>query len=340
MLDPVHLTSDEIILLLAHKKKSLCNLISIKAHAILLFNKGYSSLQIADILFRSEKSIRVWIQDYHRERLASLFPHTLSNQNAAKLTRQQKQQLERVLKQPPSEYGIPKEFWDISSLKRYIKAEFGVEYESDESYRLILKFHNFSFHLPATFDIKRDEVLIERRMKEIKKEITPLLQDPSWLVFASDESRIIWESEIRRLWLPKGQKSVIKVHKERKAQSFLGLLNLKTGKELVYKLSWQNTSEIIKALEELTRTYPDKRICIIWDNAGFHKGKKLRQKLSTTLKNIHLINFPPYAPDKNPQEHVWKYGKDKLANNQRASLEETTQVFISIITGYTYPYQI
>lgn len=93
-------------------------------------------------------------------------------------------------------------------------------------------------------------------------------------------------------------------------------------------------------LEELTRKYPDKRICIIWDNARFHKGKKIRAKLSTTLKRIHLINLPPYAPDHNPQEKVWKYGKDKLANNQRESLEETVVAFTSIVTGRIYNYQI
>ncbi|MBI2595727.1 hypothetical protein HYW46_03270 [Candidatus Daviesbacteria bacterium] len=31
-----------------------------------------------------------------------------------------------------------------------------------------------------------------------------------------------------------------------------------------------------------------------------------------------MINLPAYAPDHNPQEHVWKYGKDKIANTQCA----------------------
>lgn len=81
-----------------------------------------------------------------------------------------------------------------------------------------------------------------------------------------------------------------------------------------------------------------KKICLIWDNARFHHGKKLKKKLSTTLKPLHLINLPPYAPDYNPQEHVWKYGKDRLANNQRESLEETVQAFELIIISRKYHY--
>lgn len=338
MLDPVQLTAEEFSLLLQHKKKSLCELISLRAHAILLSEKGYLSIQIADILFKNEKTIRGWIQEFGKERMASLFPHTLGNQHAAKLTRKQKLTLKRVLSQKPSEYGIPGAFWDVSGLRKYITAEFGVEYESDESYRLIFKLHNYSFHLPGTFYIHRNEKQVLKRVKEIKQEIKPLLKEPHWIVFASDECRIIWEAVIRRLWLPKGQKSIIKVERKRQAQSFIGFLNLNTGEELLFPLSWQKQATIIPVLETLVRKYPNQRICIIWDNARFHKGKLLKARLSTTLKNIHLINLPAYAPDHNPQEHVWKYGKDQIANVQANSLEEVIAKFSAIVMGRNYPY--
>lgn len=335
MLETVQITTEENTLLLQHYRKPLCHGVRIRSHTILLAQKGYSPRQIADILFESEQTICRWINEFQKERISSLFPKYLGNQHAAKLTRIQKQQIKDILAKPPSQYGIPKKFWDISALKTYIKAEFGIEYESDESYRLIFLLHNYSFHLPDRFDRHRDD----KRMKEIKEEISPFLQDDDWIVFTSDECRIIWETEIRRLWLPKGQKTIIKVERKRQAQSFIGFLNIKNGEELLYKLSWQKQDEIIPVLETLVKKYPDKKICIIWDNARFHHGKKLKAKLSTTLKNVHLINLPAYAPDHNPQEHVWKYGKEKLANNQRESLEETITSFIAIVTGRTYSYK-
>lgn len=337
MLDSVHLSATEIVLLTQHYRKSRQELVRERAQAVLAAGKGFSAYQISEVLFRSEKTVRGWIRGYQRRGIASLFP-AYKGDNAGKITREQKQQLREVLRKAPSDYGIPQTFWDISSLKTYITAEFGIEYASNESYRLIFVLHDYSFHLPDTFDIHRDEEEVKDRVSEIRREIAPLLADNTWLVFASDECRIIWESEIRRLWLPKGEKTIIKVERKRQAQSFIGFLNLKTGEDLLYRLAWQREDEIIAVLEELIKKYPGKRICVIWDNAGFHHGKKLKAKLATTLRNIHLINLPPYAPDHNPQEHVWKYGKDKLANNQRESLEETVQTFESIIMSRNYPY--
>lgn len=339
MLASVQLTREELRLVEQHFHGSKCEQIRLRAHAVFLSHKGYSFPQIAEILFVSEETIYRYLKAFNQERIASLFPRYLGNQHAAKLTPAQKQQLKEILSKPPSEQGIPQEFWDISSLRTYIKAEFGVEYESDESYRLLFLLHNYSFHLPDTFDRRRDEKKILKRMRTIKREIKPLREDPAWVIFAADECRIVWQTEVRRLWLPKGQRTILKVERKRKAQSFLGFLNLKTGQDLLFKLAWQKQDEIIPVLEELVKRYPDKRICVLWDNARFHHGRKLKAKLSTTLKNLHLINFPAYAPDHNPQEHVWKYGKEKIANNQRESLEETTSAFTKFVTGRIYKYK-
>lgn len=340
MSNSIQLIPEELRVIIQHYRKPQCEDVRLRSHAIILSHKGYTGAQIADILLRDEQTIFRWIKAFQKERIVSLFPKYLSNEHAAKLTRTQKQELGNIFSQKPSDYGIPAAFWDISNLRTYIKAEFGIEYASEESYRLIFKLHNYSFHLPDTFDIHRDEEKIIKRMGEIKEEIAPMLGSKEWIVFASDESRIVWETIIRRIWLPKGKKSIIKVERKRQAQSFIGFLNLSTGEELLFKMPWQNQEEIILVLEALVKKYPEKRICVIWDNAAFHKGKLLREKLSTTLKTIHLINLPPYAPDHNPQEHVWKYGKDKLANNQRTSLEETTNAFVSLVTGRKYNYKI
>jgi transposase len=337
VLNPVQLNSEEIYLLNQHFRKARNTLTRERAQAVLAFHEGISSYQLSIVLRRTEKTIREWIKAFNQERISSIFP-SYKGQNAAKLTKEQKKQLKQILSQPPSDYGVPSKFWDISGLKIYIQAYFGVEYESDESYRLIFLLHNYSFHLPDTFDKHRDDQKVKKRVKEIRDEIKPFMKDENCLVFVSDECRIIWQSEIRRLWLPKGQKTIIKVERKRQAQSFIGFLSLKTGEELLFRLSWQKQDEIIPVLEELTERFPDKTICIIWDNARFHHGKKLKKKLKTTLRRIHLINLPPYAPDTNPQEHVWKYGKDKIANDQKDSLEETVLVFESIITGRNYPY--
>ena len=336
------LVAEERDILEDHYKKASSRLVRERAHAILLSSEGRNAVDIADILRRTEKTIRFWIDAFNNERLASIFPRYEGNGNASKLTHAQREEIRNILQQPPSEYGLPKEFWTMSILKSYLKAEFGIIYESDRSYHFLLKFGNLSFKLPSPFDFRRDDAAVEKRIEEIRREISPLLTNDKWEVLVSDEVRIVWESELRRAWLKRGEKTILKTHRSSEYQNFIGMLNLKTGKPHLYALEWQEQKTIIESLKKIRKAYPHKRICMVWDNARWHKGKLVRRELSKGmfLENFHLINFPPYAPDKNPQEHVWKEAKDRIANTSRDSFSETIQAFRRAVLRRRYDYRV
>lgn len=272
--------------------------------------------------------------------MASIFSGHIDNHNASKLTDTQLSQIKEVLSQPPSEHGIPKEFWDVPTLKNYISATFGIIYESPESYYFILRFSGLSFKYPDMFDRKRDEQLIESRMKAIARELAPLLADASWEVFASDEVRMDQEAVIRKCWLKKGRRTIIKVDRKKQSQSYIGFLNQKSYQCHLYEMDWQNSEEVLKAAKQFLKEYPNKKIAIIWDNAAFHKSKAIRDELKAggILERVHLIAMPPYAPDNNPIEHVWNTAKQTIANIQRDTFEQTKQAFSDFVASRPFHY--
>ncbi|PIX69563.1 hypothetical protein COZ39_05240 [Candidatus Roizmanbacteria bacterium CG_4_10_14_3_um_filter_33_21] len=179
-------------------------------------------------------------------------------------------------------------------------------------------------------------------MEDIYEEIIPYLEDLSWEVFCSDETRIQLEAITRRAWLKKGEKTVLKVERSNECQNYLGFLNQRTFRCHIFEIAWGNQEEIIKAITEFLKLYPNKKICIVWDNAACHKGILMRKALSKggLLQRVHLINLPPYAPDYNPIEHVWDNAKDKLSNNQQKTFEEIKEKFIILTNNKIFPYQI
>jgi hypothetical protein len=205
-----------------------------------------------------------------------------------------------------------------------------------------LEFGNLSFKYPDKFNVRRDEKQIAARMEEIYGEILPLMEDPLWEVFCSDETRMQLEAITRKAWLRKGEKTVIKVERNDEYQNYLGFLNQKTFRCHIFEIAWGNQEEIIKATGDFLKLYPDKKICIIWDNATCHKGILMRKALAKggLLARVHLINLPPYAPDVNPIEHVWNTTKDKFSNNQDKTFEETKQKFIALTNNQFFHYQI
>lgn len=333
------ITKKEEELLVSYYKKGGNTLMRARAEAILMSLENLTVSTIARLVRYEEQTIREWIISFENTRVSSIFQHYEGNENAAKLTRIQKDEISETLKKPD---GLPYDFLNISDIKEYVSTTFGVIYESDQSYYYLLTHCGFSFKLPSPFDIRRDDELVKNRIVEIRNEIKPLLTQEDTITFAADEARINYDEEIRRCWLRKGEKTVIKVKRDKsQKQNYFGALNLTTKKHELIRQEWHNTENTIEALRELTRRYPNKKLCIIWDNAKWHRAKELRSLLGTgnELEHIHLIWLPPYAPDENPQEHVWKYGKEAIRSRHFDSFNTLREKFETTIASKVFNYK-
>ena len=101
--------------------------------------QGLNAEMMSKLLFRDKRTVQRWLKDFSETRIASIFSGHANNENASKLTKEQKEEIKETLSQPPSEHGLPKQFWDIPTIKEYVKAEFGIVYESKQSYYFLLK---------------------------------------------------------------------------------------------------------------------------------------------------------------------------------------------------------
>lgn len=341
MLQPPTLTKNERTLLIGHVKKSGTLLIRQRAHAVILAADGYSASAIASILFVQEKTVRAWVRAFEDARVSSIFPRYTGNTNASKLTTEQLAEIKDVLKKPPADTALPTAFWSVVHLKKYLSATYGVVYESDRSYHHLLAISNLSFKLPEGFDRRRDEALVVRRMREIRLDITRY-RGLGYTVFAADECSLSFETEYHRAWIRKGERTLLKVNRDKQRQNYFGALNLDTHRHELIPLDWQNTETIIGALEELSKRYPDQKFCIVWDNARWHRAKDLRALLGTGKQFAHIrfLWMPPYAPDHNPEEHVWKIGKEAVGNQCTATFDEVKTMFETAVTSRTFDYTI
>lgn len=155
------------------------------------------------------------------------------------------------------------------------------------------------------------------------------------VVLVADEARLEWEATIGYIWYPKGKQPEIKVHREKKTMSYYGALNVKTGEETVMMSEWQNSHWTSLFLEKILNEYPDKRVLLIWDGSPTHKGE-----VKDYLKgkhNLELMKFPPYSPELNPQEHVWREARRNVSHNHEISkFDDLVNNFYNFLTVSTF----
>ena len=107
-----------------------------RAHAILLFKKGYKISQIAEIFFIDEDTARSWKRQW--KNLGRL--KDAQRKGASKIISFEIEQriCQIVDENKPEEHGMPITAWDCKELKIWLKKKFNVDI-SEERIRQILK---------------------------------------------------------------------------------------------------------------------------------------------------------------------------------------------------------
>ncbi len=103
-----------------------------------------------------------------------------------------------------------------------------------------------------------------------------------------------------------------------------------TGASFFLELPLLNTQGFQLFLDHFAATDPTSFHLLLLDNGAFHKARALR-----TPPNIGLVFFPPYTPELNPIERVWRDLKDWLAQYQPTSLNELSQLLCTRLRDYS-----
>lgn len=126
-----------------------------------------------------------------------------------------------------------------------------------------------------------------------------------------DEARFGRMARPRRCWAPLPWRPVMLNGYERQFVYVYGAVSPLKG-----DLDWMLCSEMNAArmgefLGQVSRAHPDEFVVMVVDGASSHKAKDLG-----VPDNIRLLPLPPYAPELNPQEHVWDELREKEFPNR------------------------
>ncbi len=91
-----------------------------------------------------------------------------------------------------------------------------------------------------------------------------------------------------------------------------------------------NADTFQEYLKEFSEFNPNEFKIIVLDNGAFHKAKKL-----VIPSNIYLLFLPPYSPELNPAEKMWKHIKRKFTNQYFNDLSKLTKFFEETINAIT-----
>lgn len=103
-----------------------------------------------------------------------------------------------------------------------------------------------------------------------------------------------------------------------------------TGRSFFLELPALNADGFQLFLDHFAATDPASFHLLLLDNGAFHKAQALQLP-----PNIGLVFFPPYAPELNPIERLWRDLKDWLAQSQPTTLDDLSTLLMTRLRHYS-----
>ena len=240
----------------------------------------------------------------------------------------------------PRDFGYDIDFWTTPILAQIIKEQYGVQYKSKTSLHLIFKKASFSYHKPGQTYKNRNEEDIQAWKKEITPVIKEAYKAPKTVVLVEDEMILRSTTTFQKIWLPIGTFPKVEVSNSRKRRCLYGFLDTKAGFQYVYKTERCASDETCSTLKKIMKNHEGYKVILCWDNAPWHKSKKVRTLIDSYKNQLKIIEFPKYAPEQNPQEHVWKAAREKITHNRFINdIDKITNKVVTFLNDSLFEYK-
>ncbi len=270
--------------------------------AMQLLITGIPRDQVCKALVIGERNLRRWIQAFNECGIDGLIPKPGRGRPKC-IDPNQENELLEVLDHPEK---VARTFWTARNFHGFLRETYQIEC----SYNTVLRFfheNDFTLKVPQPWPDRQDE---EKR-QAFRETLRELSENPDVELWFADESGFEGESRSRQRWDKKGRKTRVTHNGDHIRMNALGMVAPRTGEFFAIEASHVDSDVFQAFLDEAHRMiHPQrKRNILILDNASWHHRK------STNWHFFEPVYLPPYSPDLNPIERIWRVLKARWFTN-------------------------
>jgi transposase len=280
--------------------------------AVLWSDQGRSREAIADLLGVSTRQVGQWLRIFRNKGLDQLC--TLHYQGDPGLL-------------GPAQVGRLKQeiakgaFHNAEPVRTWVEQTWGVAY-SISGLKDLLRRIGASYHKVSGFFWKAD---VQEQKKWVRKYRRHKREaGPETRRYFVDACHPVWGVDLLySCWLLVGQRFYVGVGNGRKRLNILGAYSPDDHDYVDLRLTKENVTgeQFVRLLEALLARHPDtEKFLLYLDNARYYSKPCVKQWLKAH-RQFRLVPVPPYSPNLNLIERLWKFLRKKALSRWHVTFE-------------------
>ena len=290
------------------RKLDHATLEALRVRAVGMVQKGESPEVVGKALGLNRTTIYVWLAMYRGGGWGALKAKPVPGRPPKLGGKQLKWIFDTVTQKNPLQLKFEYALWTREMVASVIKDRFKIKL-SVVSVGRLLALLGITPQKPLHQAIERDEALVQKWLKTEYPKIKKMAQVQGADIYFGDAAHIRSDHHAGRTWGKKGETPVVDATGARHGISLISAITSKGHMRFMIKeKGGVNSGVFIEFLQRLL-VGAQRTIFLIVDRGPAHRSKKTREFVETLGGKLKLFYLPPYSPDTNPDELVWKHLK-------------------------------
>lgn len=292
-----------------------------RVQAARLLRGGRTPGEVADALGRS-RSWAFGVRRALREGGESVLAAVPRPEGRKKLDAGRRRELFALIThQTPADFGFGVALWTRRIVADVIFERWGVEL-SLPTVGAVLRDIGLSPQRPLRRALEQDDEAVQRWRVETFPDIRAQARAEGAELYFGDEAGVRSDYHAGTTWAPVGQTPVVEATGNRVSVGMISAISMQGRISFDVVSGRMDSLTFIDFCRKLMADAEGRPVYLIVDNATSHASKKTREFVESTQGMLKLFYLPPYSPQLNPDELVWKnvkhdhLGKSAIRNRE------------------------
>jgi len=276
----------------------------------------YNASQWAHMTNRCVQTVLGWVHDYN-EQGPSALEYRHSGGRQAKMSEAEKEKLvETVKHSQPYEHQLPGRGWTLKKLRQWVEQKLDRQL-SRSTLRTLLKAAGLSWKKSKKVLAKADPKERAAYVETFQIWFEQVCRGELRLIYV-DEVHLHQDLELGYRWSIKGEDDWVPSYclSLSNRLNWYGAYDFSNGQCFIWHNGSCNGDNTIAFLDQLRLWLGDdlSNVLIIWDGASYHSRCTQVQHHADQI-GLSFRSLPPYSPDLNPIEGLWKWMREDLSQH-------------------------
>jgi transposase len=272
--------------------------------AVQLMERGQSPETVAEILGVSRSSVFDWQKKYREGGLAALSTKFASGRPTVLSDKQMMTLYSLIAGKDPRQYSFGFALWTRKLVADLIEQKFGTRLSLPTIGRILKKL-GMSAQRPLYRAYQQDPEKVRIWKQETYPAIRAEAAEAGATIFFADEAGIRTDHHAGTTWAPVGRTPVVAATGERKSVNMISAISPRGHLHFDLFEGSMTATRFLEFCKKLAHDCPTP-VFLVVDGSSAHTANIVKDYVASTEGRFRLFFLPPYSPELNPDEWVWK----------------------------------